>query len=95
MDRNKAKGMLWGLIVGDTFVKWFADASPDARHRHARPEAPRGEYDVSTRRATIDIAHGRSLFGSWLEKVHERGVMLSRKYVFPERYFPQYCFRQD
>ena len=43
MDRNKAKGMLWGLIVGDTFVKWFADATPDALHRHARPEAPRGE----------------------------------------------------
>ncbi len=40
---------------------------------------------------TLYIPHRRILFGSWLEKVHEKCLMLSRQYVFPERYFPQYC----
>ena len=38
----------------------------------------------------IYVPRRRILFGGWLEKVHEKGVMLSRKYVFPERCFPQF-----
>ena len=38
----------------------------------------------------IYIPRRRILFGSWLEKVHEKCFMLPRKYVFPERYFPQF-----
>ena len=39
---------------------------------------------------TIYIPHRRISFGGWLEKVHEKCFMLPRKYVFPERYFPQF-----
>lgn len=39
---------------------------------------------------TMYIPHRRILFGSWLEKVHEKCFILARKYVFPERYFPQF-----
>ena len=39
---------------------------------------------------SIYVPHRRISFGSWLEKVHEKCFMLARKYVFPERYFPQF-----
>lgn len=39
---------------------------------------------------TMYIPQRRILFGSWLKKVHAKRFMLSRKYVFPERYFPQF-----
>ena len=38
----------------------------------------------------IYVPRRRIMFGCWLEKVHEKCVVLSRKYVFPERYFPQF-----
>jgi len=38
----------------------------------------------------IYIPRRRIMFGDWLEKVHEKCFMLSRKYFFPERYFPQF-----
>ena len=39
---------------------------------------------------TLYVPHRRISFGSWLEKVQEKRFALARKYVFPERYFPQF-----
>ena len=36
------------------------------------------------------IPRRRIASGGWLEKVHEKCFMLPWKYVFPERYFPQF-----
>lgn len=38
----------------------------------------------------VYIPRRRIMYDSWLTKVHEKCFMLSHKYVFPERYFPQF-----
>lgn len=39
---------------------------------------------------TLYVPHRRILFGDWLRKVDYDHFMLPHKYVFPERYFPQF-----
>lgn len=40
---------------------------------------------------TLYIPHRRIQFGRWLERDFDSSI-LECKYLFPERYFPQYCF---